>query len=347
LGVPFTVTALAGAQIRVNINGNPVHFNHTKPVMIDYHVMVPMRGTLEQMGAQVSWNQAEREVTTTLGSTVIRLHLGDVFATLDGQSVAMDAPAIERGSHVLVPLRFLSEALGASVAWDDEQQLVSVDTTTETFAFMRPDAAIQNPAPASPQTVVVALPAPMPTADLGEGTVIPVVLTSGLRSDTAHKNDTFVAEVRGVDPSNYEGLPNGTLINGHVSHVHASDQYAPGMLGIAFDSLRLPDGTTEEINGSLIALDNQYVVNTGGRLSAKLHRSASSNMKFLGYGSKLNVVAIVDHNRKIDNWMITEALRTMLGKTPSDPQRFHNVVLVVGTPIGIRLSSAFVRNAAQ
>jgi hypothetical protein len=58
--------------------------------------------------------------------TVIKMQVGNFKATVDGKTVIMDvAPKIEN-QRTLVPLRFISEALGAEVGWDDKTKTVTI-----------------------------------------------------------------------------------------------------------------------------------------------------------------------------------------------------------------------------
>lgn len=58
----------------------------------------------------------------------IVLRIGGYAAEVDGKSVALDQPAyIERATNrTMVPLRFVSEALGAKVDWDAATQTVTI-----------------------------------------------------------------------------------------------------------------------------------------------------------------------------------------------------------------------------
>ncbi|MGO4369712.1 copper amine oxidase N-terminal domain-containing protein, partial [Paenibacillus sp. MCAF20] len=50
----------------------------------------------------------------------------DTKATLDGKSVVMPAASLSYQGRTYVPLRFLAQAFGAKVAWDDAIGGVSV-----------------------------------------------------------------------------------------------------------------------------------------------------------------------------------------------------------------------------
>ena len=61
----------------------------------------------------------------------MQLQVGANQATVDGQSVSLDAPAQIIGGSTMVPLRFVGEALGAVVDWSELRQTVSIMTREE------------------------------------------------------------------------------------------------------------------------------------------------------------------------------------------------------------------------
>jgi hypothetical protein len=116
------------AGIAVTINGSPVDFDGMGPVMINGRVLVPVRGVLESIGADVGWNEATQTVVANNGRADIELRIGDHSASVDGQSVPLDVPAQVIAGHTMVPLRFLSQALGAEVHWNDNARIVAIIT---------------------------------------------------------------------------------------------------------------------------------------------------------------------------------------------------------------------------
>ena len=115
-------------SIRVMLNGDHVRFADVGPQEVDGRVMVPVRGVLEQMGADVTWDEADQRVTAKNATVNIRLRLGEHHAWVNGQDMNLDVPAQMIGGRTMVPLRFLSEALGASVRWDDADRTVFIKT---------------------------------------------------------------------------------------------------------------------------------------------------------------------------------------------------------------------------
>jgi hypothetical protein len=118
----------SGAQeIQVRVNGDPIRFEGPGPVEQDGRVLVPLRGVLEEMGAYVDWNQASQTVMASRNNMNIRLPIGSHTAMVNGDRVRLDVPAQVIGGSTMVPLRFVSEALGADVRWDSRLETVFID----------------------------------------------------------------------------------------------------------------------------------------------------------------------------------------------------------------------------
>ena len=66
-------------------------------------------------------------VTAKSESKEIYLKIGDTETTVNGSKVLIDVPAEITGSRTFVPLRFVSENLGATVLWDGTKRTVSID----------------------------------------------------------------------------------------------------------------------------------------------------------------------------------------------------------------------------
>ena len=114
--------------ISVLFDGLLLEFD-TWPRFMSQRVMVPMRAVFEALGATVDWNQATQTVTAKKGDTVINLTIGDTSATVNGQVITIDQPAVLLGGgifRIMVPIRFIAESLGAEVVWDPTTQTVII-----------------------------------------------------------------------------------------------------------------------------------------------------------------------------------------------------------------------------
>lgn len=112
--------------IQVFMDGVKMSFD-SNPIIDNGRTYVPVRAIFEKLGAEVSWNEAERAVNSKLGEHTMKLVIGSNQATVDGKSVELDAPArIEKG-RTLVPLRFISENLGKKVSYERVGNISVID----------------------------------------------------------------------------------------------------------------------------------------------------------------------------------------------------------------------------
>ncbi|WP_159887526.1 copper amine oxidase N-terminal domain-containing protein [Paenibacillus puerhi] len=124
LSCPFS----AAAEVRpgVIVNGVKVRFPDIQPyVDANQKLMVPVRLISEQLGAKITWND-EGWAAFELGGKHIVIRLNESEALVDGQSVELDTKAVIQEGRMLVPLRFVSEALGVKVVWDHEAYTVKI-----------------------------------------------------------------------------------------------------------------------------------------------------------------------------------------------------------------------------
>lgn len=137
--------AAGQGTVQVVVDGTPVFFDQP-PIVIGGRVLVPLRGIFEKMGATVVWLPETRTVRAQRGTTSVELQIGSPVARVNGSSVTLDVPAQIVGGRTLVPLRFISESLGASVVYDPGARTVQI--TTGAAAQPSPP-----PAPAGQQTI--------------------------------------------------------------------------------------------------------------------------------------------------------------------------------------------------
>ena len=112
--------------VKVTVNGDAVVFVGTQPRMVNGRVMVPLRGVFEPMGAVLNWDAAEQKASATRADKTVECWIGKAFANVDGEQVKLDAPPVLINGRTLVPLRFISEALGADVRWDKAASTVII-----------------------------------------------------------------------------------------------------------------------------------------------------------------------------------------------------------------------------
>lgn len=118
-------SVIAAQPITVTLNGEQLHFD-VPPVLENGRVLLPLRAIFEALDATVNWDGATNTVTATKGNDTVKLTVGKKTAYKNGASVELDVPAKVVKGRTLVPVRFISEALGATVQWDSESRKVIV-----------------------------------------------------------------------------------------------------------------------------------------------------------------------------------------------------------------------------
>lgn len=125
------ITSVAENNVTVVMDGQ-IQFFSQPAVIIDGSTMVPMRAIFEKLGAEIKWDGETRTVTATKGNTVIKLTLDRDIAYINGSPVKLTAKAQSLNGHTMVSLRFVSEALGASVKWDGSTMTAYIESAGNT-----------------------------------------------------------------------------------------------------------------------------------------------------------------------------------------------------------------------
>lgn len=115
-----------GAKVR--INGNLIAFDDQYPLILgEGYTVVPVRGVLEKLGAEVYWDGATRTATIIRGNTVITITVDSDTAYINDEAHKLDMPAQLINGRTMVPLRFITEGIGCSVVWDGNTRTVFID----------------------------------------------------------------------------------------------------------------------------------------------------------------------------------------------------------------------------
>lgn len=114
-------------RIAVWIDGELQQFDQP-PVISNGSTLVPMRAIFEALGADVTYQGQTKSVHAAKGDTEIKLQLGSKEATVNGGRIPLSVPAQTVNNYTMVPLRFVSEALGADVKWVSETTTVIITT---------------------------------------------------------------------------------------------------------------------------------------------------------------------------------------------------------------------------
>ena len=102
------------------------------PIIVEGRTMVPMRIIFEELGASVTWMSETQMIRATYKELVIDLKIdANVIitcnvATGEIKRTELDVAPFIKDGRTLVPVRAISEALGAEVGWDNDTRTVTV-----------------------------------------------------------------------------------------------------------------------------------------------------------------------------------------------------------------------------
>lgn len=115
--------AASADNVTVIVNGQTMSFDQP-PIIQAGRVFVPLRAIFEQLGASVVYSNGQ--INATARGRTVSLTIGSTQATVNGRSTTLDVAPFIVGSRTLVPLRFVSESLGATVNWNDSNSTVTI-----------------------------------------------------------------------------------------------------------------------------------------------------------------------------------------------------------------------------
>lgn len=142
-GIQSVVSGSNQNPILVYVDGNLVHFPDQQPYIDQNNrTLVPVRFVSEALGAEVDWKGQKQEVDINheAKDKQVLLWVGKHDYTVNGVTARMDTQAVLTDqARVMVPLRFVSEALGADVRWE----VIAGNGTVFTFTLGQSDDEIR------------------------------------------------------------------------------------------------------------------------------------------------------------------------------------------------------------
>lgn len=161
-------------------------------------ILVPLRSMFERLGATVTWDEATRTADVSKPGADVKVTVGKPVVVVNGEDRPLDVPpTIYRGT-VVVPVRVISEAMGAYVQWVPERRIVVV----RMLAAPVPPPPPTTPTPTNPPTPVPVVAAPPPATP------------SPTPSPPPARTEAFVAGDYLISPKVYNEISPGNAATG-------------------------------------------------------------------------------------------------------------------------------------
>ncbi|BCM92388.1 hypothetical protein IAD21_04267 [Abditibacteriota bacterium] len=328
-GLGVVAQAQNGPAPQIAVNGQVLR-TESGAFTQNGRVLVPMRDIFESLGATVNYNDLSRQIAAQRGTTIVRMTLGSNQASVNNVPVMLDSAASSYGGRTYVPLRFVSEAMGATVNYNGTQQLVSITGQGYTG---NGTVVAGNPGGGGSQVggySQISIPA---------NTVVKVRIDQELTSATAYVGQPFSATVVSQQNGDSE-FPAGTKIMGEVVAVTKKAGNNPGTLDLDWNRAVLPGNQNVALDGTLISLDNDSVQTVGGRIQAKGNgRSSSDTLKVVGIGAGAGFLLgrILKQNSTLT--AVLGAAGGYLYDKSKNKGNVSDARVAAGTELGVRLRS--------
>jgi len=145
VGQLFSQSAIA--DINVVVNGAKLQLKQP-PIMQNSTVLVPLRGVFESLGVTVFYDGdihcITKDKTIYLTNRGMYSSTGEYCLFVDNVEVEIyQQPPINYKGNMMVPVRVISEALGAKVGWNNKTNTVTIDANINP-AFALTDAEVEN-----------------------------------------------------------------------------------------------------------------------------------------------------------------------------------------------------------
>jgi len=114
--------AYAGEPVKLYVDGAEIATD-VPPLLVDGVTLVPVRFVAEALGGRVAWDEETTSVFIS-GPAAIALQVGSRRASINGRAAELLHEPVLEGGRVLVPVRFVAEAFGCRVDWEDGRVLI-------------------------------------------------------------------------------------------------------------------------------------------------------------------------------------------------------------------------------
>ena len=110
------------------LDGTYLSSNDVPFYVVNERIMVPLRLLAETLGFTVTWDPETNTALCVREDTSLTVYLGTSRMELNGETIEMDAPVEVRYERTCVPIRYIAQAFGLTVDWDQDSQTALLTT---------------------------------------------------------------------------------------------------------------------------------------------------------------------------------------------------------------------------
>ncbi len=115
-------------EVFVAIDGKKLTGLPMPPIILNGYSLVPAREVFEGLGAKVTWQKEIEQVFVTYGNNKVMIPIGSKKAYVNGTAHTMQTEAKIINNKTMIPLRFVSTALGFDIDWNKDTRIANIIT---------------------------------------------------------------------------------------------------------------------------------------------------------------------------------------------------------------------------
>ena len=126
------------------IDGQKINFD-IPPQSINNRTMVPIRAIFESMGATVEWDEITKTATSKKDDITVKMTLNSTTEYINNVPFEMDVTPVIINGRLLAPARYVAEAFGYKVKWDEKTNSVLISKNDKYDISQVIDGTRQHP----------------------------------------------------------------------------------------------------------------------------------------------------------------------------------------------------------
>lgn len=128
-----TCPAAGDAVIHVLVDGQEIDYGDTPPLVINERAYTGVRSLAQALGVpadRIKWDESTQTVSLSSDDTLVTLTLGSDIMQVNSRSVSMDVTPEVVGNRTYLPARYVAEALGFTVKWNENAQEALIQSSS-------------------------------------------------------------------------------------------------------------------------------------------------------------------------------------------------------------------------
>lgn len=119
---------LAMSKVKIFVNNSEI-YSDVEPFLINDTTYVPLRFVSNALNVkEITWNQNAQAITIKKENTTLKFFINKNYAYINNEYISLKGMPLLKDNRTFVPLRIISETLGATVNWNPDTHTVFIDT---------------------------------------------------------------------------------------------------------------------------------------------------------------------------------------------------------------------------